>query len=157
MGLNVASWYEDNIGSPSTTLQLGPFNLGNCSKMLHISCGLTITTPGLNLGPTNSLLNGIVWGMQYVAHLGSPVGLPFSAYTPGFFWAKMLGKDIFQSAAWTPDTNTAAFLSANTEYYDWRGQQPIGGDIDLFVTAGPTGGYVVPFEGIMQAKIWNMT
>lgn len=157
MGLNVASWYQDNLGSPSTTLQLGPFNLGTCSKMLHISCGITVTTPGVTLGPANFLLNGIVWGMQWVDHDGSPVDLPFYAYTAGFFWAKMIGKDVFQSATWTPDTDNAAFLSANTEYYDWRGQKPMGGDIDLFVSAGATTGDVVAFEATMQAKIWNMT
>ena len=157
MGLNVASWYQDNLGSPSTTLQLGPFNLGDCSKLLHITCGITISTPGLDLGPTNLLINGIVWGMQWTAHGGGPAALPSEAFTEGFLWVKMIGRDIFQSAAWTPDSDDAAFLSASREFYEWRGQKPIGGDIDLYVTAGITTSDVLSYEATMQAKIWNMT
>lgn len=157
MTINQASFYGDNLGSADTGHQYGPYELGSCSKLLHVTCGLTISTPGAALAGTALLVNTIIWGVQWVPHGDSPLALPGFAFDTQFLWALTLGTDLGISAAWAPNTDNGAVLTGNVVSHEWRGQLPINETIDLYLTTAVTNSDQSPFEGSFMMRVTNTT
>lgn len=158
MGINYASFYGDNIGSPDTGHQYGPYNLGTCNKMLHIVAELAISPINAgSIAPDATLTYGYVWGVQWVPHGDSPLALPAFAFDQQFFWAEFHGGNQTTTLAWTPSTDGAAFTGFATARREWRGQMPINQDIDLYVTTAYTVGTPPDFEGSFLMRVTNST
>ena len=155
MGFNQASFYADNIGTTDTGHQYGPFNLGFCGKMLHIVASIEITGPGFTLGSTAFLQNGIVWGLQWTTHGGSPLALPANLFQTSFFWGRSVWHDSFSGVAWAPSTDTGAYLFQGQTSEDWRGNLPIFQNIDLYVTTGTTISSESPWYGSISMRVTN--
>lgn len=157
MAINNASFFADNIGSPAAGTQYGPWNLGSCTKMLHIVAGITVSFPGINLSPTGVLTYPLVWGCQWVPHGNSPLALPGFLFEPSFFFAEPAGDGIAVTAAWTPDTGSGAYIAGNVHRREWRGQTPINQNIDLYITTGTTNSSIGDWEASVVLKVTNTT
>lgn len=156
MTLNQASFYADNIGSPDNGHQYGPFNLGSCTKLLHVTADLTIGVAGGAVAPGATFSYGLVWGFQWVPHGNSPFSLPGSAFEPNFLWAEMALPSANTPVSWAPSTDTAESCGFNSIKREWRGQLPINQDIDVWLTSGNVFGSG-SFEGTMLMRVTNTT
>jgi len=157
MGLNQASFYGDNLGSPDTGHQYGPFNLGTCKKLLHVVASLTTSYQGDALSNTAVLNFGIVWGVQWVPHGNSPLALPADAFEANFLWAEYAIKDTGVNVAWTPDTSPGAYIALTSVEEQWRGQYPIGQNIDLYLTTAYAISSSQDFYGSFIMRVTNST
>lgn len=142
MALNRASFYGNNYGSPDSGHQFGPYNLGSCTKLLHVTCVMS-TTPILSGSWANNFVQDFasIWGVQWVPHGDSPLALPGLAYDSQFLWAEMYPKGVMSNFSWDFASPDGALSTCSTVYNEWYGQLPIRENIDLYVTTGDiTGG-----------------
>jgi hypothetical protein len=156
MGLNQASFYGDSYGTPAASWNIGPYNLGSCTKLLRVRCGLTIAPGEGTLTAGQIAIDAFIWGVQWVPHGNSPLSLPADAFEANFLWAETVHTDWAFTALWAPATDTAAAFGAETVGKDWRAQLPIGQDIDLYVSATSTIS-VGNTQGSMMMRVLNTT
>lgn len=157
MALNNASFFGDNLSSPDTGHQYGPYNLGSCGKLLHVTATLSHSYPGVTLASNGTLSFGILWGLQWVPHGNSPLTLPADAFEPSFLWAEYAAYDKASDLAWTPAANSASFSTLTTVSKEWRGQLPINQNIDLYVTTGYGITSSEVFQGSFLMRVTNTT
>jgi len=157
VALNRASFNGNNYGSPTSELQFGPYNLGSCTKLLRVTASLvnTYLTGDLVIG--QAVVPALVWGVQWVPHGNSPLNLPASAFHASFLWAKIIHDDANIAFTWSPSTDTAGNGSVDAVTEEWRGQLPIGMNIDLYVTAGYLLSGSFTFQGAHNMVVINTT
>lgn len=157
MGLNQASFYGDNLTSPDTGHQYGPYNLGSCNKLLHVTASLSTSYPGVTVASNFTITFGILWGFQWVPHGNSPLALPAAAFEANFLWAEYAAHDKASDLAWTPAANTASFSTLTTVTREWRGQLPINQNIDLYLTTAYGVSSSEQFQGSFLMRVTNST
>lgn len=157
MGLNLASFTGNNIGSANTGQNYGPFNIGSAARIVHVILSMTISFPGSTLADTASLVTGIMWGVQWGAAGYTPGNLPGDAFRPEFLFAEYAADNIGASVAWTPAANTGAVLSGYTARREWRAQLPVfSSSVDVYVSTGTT--ITQPaWEASWHMRWWNTT
>jgi len=158
MTLNYASFYGDNEGSPDTAHQYGPYNLGSCSKLLRVEAqlALTLITTG-SQAPNVVQEFPCIWGVHWVAHGASPLALPAYAFDQQFLWAELAVPSGISNLSWDYTSPDGAVSIAYSSHAMWRGQRPIGEDIDLYLTTGSTLGSGGEFQGSFVMRVINTT
>jgi len=131
---NINSFVFRNTGTPSGSIQEGPFHVGTITRLVQVE-----VTGSMFFGPTTETVSTFhldepfVHGIQYGPHGYSPLTLYTSANDPGFL--KLEGVQQAPSAEITDHAITTVDIwGVNRLYFNFRGQFPIGFDVDMYYT-----------------------
>lgn len=131
------AWFGDNFSSPATTFQLGPYTtFAGVARLLRVRATFALTAPGVDLAPTAQIRDQVAWGVQAYVSGYTPLVLPADLGGYTFLWSELLAGDTADGAAWTPPTNDVGWMVTRVATREWRGQLPVGHNIDFYVTAG---------------------
>jgi hypothetical protein len=131
------AWTADNVGSPDTAHNFGPFTTAAAIvRIIEVHANIALGFAGEDLAPTATLVNGVAWGVQYGAVGYTPLVLPANIGGANFFWSELAGSDSVSGAAWTPPTNDVGWMGSGNATKKWRGQQPVSIFADFYVTVG---------------------
>jgi hypothetical protein len=147
------SFLANNVSAPNTGQNYGPFNLGAIGKLTKVECGIAFSAQGSNLAPTALLLNPIIWGVQYGGHGYTPLDIVAEPNDNFFLWGDAAAVPAWNSIAWTPDTDAAAFIPLFGDYRIWRGQLPVNVDTDFYVSTGSIYSSVVTWGASLTLKV----
>lgn len=133
------AWFGDNIGSPSTAVNFGPFTTSAAvSRLLRARATASFAFPGVDLAPTAILDNIVAWGVQAYITGYTPLDLPADLGGYTFLWSELAASNAVAGAAWTPPANDLGWIGSTVAYRQWRGQIPIGNPVDLYLSVGAT-------------------
>jgi hypothetical protein len=157
MAINRASFNGNNYGSPESELQFGPYNLGSCTKLLRVTASLTNSNVAGTYDVGQALTGPFIWGVQWVPHGNSPLSLPADAFEANFLWVRNIHTDGYGTLTWAPSSDTAGSGTVDIATYEWRGQLPIGQDIDLYVTMADLVTGAPSLQGSFSMVVINTT
>lgn len=128
-------FYDQNIGSGSSSFNLGPYDIGIPLKIFQIkvaggSADPSASVPSLtNFGVINS------WGVQMVAHGSPPLFLVGNEDNSVWLWNSLIqGEEAI--IAWAPNTDTAEVAVQTSLKWQWNGQMPVPNHMDLYLSFG---------------------
>lgn len=131
------AWTDDNIGSPDTAHNFGPFTTATAvSRLVRIRSSINIAFGGVDLPPTDILVQGVAWGVQSGSAGYTPQVLPAQIGGFNFYWSELVASNTAGGASWSPPTADVGWIGYLTAVRDWRGQLPIGNTQDFYVTTG---------------------
>lgn len=121
-------------GSPAATFNQGPWNIGTINKLFHVKLSGSIFAGFTSFSSTGFLLdNSTVWGVQMIAHGGSPLDLISGAND--YRWlgqgALDLGEETIELDTTIANFNYAIQASLGWEFF---GQMPVGIDVDFYLS-----------------------
>lgn len=133
------AWYGDNISSPITAHNFGPYTTaGGVGRLLRVRAVAGFSFPGIDLAPNALLYDIMSWGVQAYVTGFTPLVLPADLGGYSFLWSELAASNAFTSVGWTPATSDVGNMGAAVSYREWRGQIPIGPAVDLYLSYGST-------------------
>lgn len=140
--------------SSAAQLNLGPYFVPSVRKLLRAEVHGQINFQGVTLGVASVLANFQLWAVQWVPHTAAPADCVTTADGPNWLVRQQVGTDDLVTS-WTPSTNVAAVLVTAGLEGSWAGQLPIGGDIDLWLSAKAPTGVVIPNMNLFASlRFW---
>lgn len=136
MGVNRSVFYFDDSGSPSAGGNVGPLNVSSMSKLYLFRVRGSILG-GWGSVPAGAANNNLTFmGIQWVSHGDSPVDLVSGANSANYLWVGQVQTD--STSTWAPTTGDGEFASWVPIDIEWRGQFPLGSDIDFYFSTAQT-------------------
>lgn len=153
VSMNHQAWAGDNIGSPGTSAQFGPFTTaGGVARLIRVRSAISFSFAGDDLLPTAQIYNQVLWGVQAYITGYTPLVLPADIGGYTFLWSELAGGDTADGAAWSPPTNDVGWMGLRVATREWRGQEPVGPAIDFYVTAGEIAAGAAPFTAAFSLE-----
>ena len=154
VSMNHQAWFGDNFASPSTTAQFGPFTTsGGVSRLIRVRATFALTAPGVDLAPTAQIRDQVAWGVQAYITGYTPLVLPADLGGFTFLWSELLAGDTADGAAWSPPTSDVGWMVTRVATREWRGQEPVGPQVDFYVTAGSIAAGAAAFAGCFTLEV----
>lgn len=146
------AWYGDNLGSPATANNFGPYTTaGGVGRLLRVRAVISLSAPGIDLSPTASIADVYAWGVQAYITGFTPLVLPADLGGYSYLWSELLASNNFAGPSWSPPTSDVGWMDNRVAYREWRGQVPVGPAVDLYLGYGQTSGATPPL-----ACSWTM-
>jgi hypothetical protein len=140
--------------SSSAQLNIGPYFVPSVNKLLRVEAHGQINFQGVVLGSSSVFANFQLWAVQWVPHTAAPADCITTADGPNWLVRQQVGSEDL-TTSWAPSTNNAAVLVTAGIVGSWAGQLPIGGDIDLWLSAKAPTGVVIPNMNLFASlRFW---
>lgn len=154
----MTQWHDafsaNNVTSPGTSTQFGPFSLSHfCSKLLRVRTSFSIGFEASVIGTTDYIAQGTVWGTQIGDFGYSPPTLPTGLGGANFLWSELIASDAVGGASYGPSSSTGVWAGYLTSERTWRGQRPINVDQQLYVTAGSIFTSPIPWVAVCTCEV----
>lgn len=153
---NKSCYFFRTTGTYEATFDQGPWNVGTINKLFHVKLSGSIYA-GLTDIPASSFQidNPSLWGVQMIAHGGTPLDLVVGAND--YRWlgqgALQLGEESIAIDATVTGINYAIQTTLNWEFF---GQMPVGIDVDFYLTIADAWGSAATWAvGGMLEVDWN--
>lgn len=135
--MNHQAWFGDNFGSPDTAHTFGPLRTAaGVSRLVRVRAGINFAFPASVIGTTDFLVQGVSWGVQAALAGYTPLVLPADMGGDTFLWSELTQSNSAGGAGYGPSSSTGVWAGYLTAWREWRGQLPIGGTADLYVSTG---------------------
>lgn len=140
--------------SSAAQLNLGPYFVPSVNKLLRLEAHGEFNFQGFTIGPAGVFANFQLWAVQWVPHTAAPADCITTADGPNWLIRRQLGTND-SVTDWTPPTNNAQVITSLALDGSWAGQLPIGGDIDLWLSAKAPTGVVIPnMNAFASLRFW---
>ena len=130
-------WVDNNFDSPGGSAQFGPYeSAAAVSRLLRVRATFALTAPGVSLAPTAEVRDQVAWGVQFGTVDYSPLVLPADISGSNFLWSELLAGPTADAGAFVPSDSDFGWVVTRVATREWRGQLPVGVNVDFYVTAG---------------------
>lgn len=145
---------ENNVTSPGTSTQFGPFSLSHyCAKLLRVRTSFSLGYEASVIGTTDYIAQGTVWGTQIGDYGYTPAVLPADLGDANFLWSELIASDAVGGASYGPSSSTGVWAGYLTSERTWRGQRQINTDQQLYVTAGTIFSGPIPWVAVCSCEV----
>lgn len=154
---NKSCYFFRTTGSPAATFNQGPWNVGNINKLFHVKLSGAIFA-GFASFPTAtfSFDDPTLWGVQMIAHGGTPLDLVSGAND--YRWLGQGGLDLGSGTIDIDATSTNFYYAVRASLaWEWHGQLPNGGvDTDFYLSVADawSTGETWAVGGMLEVE-WN--
>jgi hypothetical protein len=133
---------------------LALINLSTPFKLLRVEVHGTVSHAVGNLPPTGVQFDGsLMWGIQAIPHGNTPLALP-NNITAADWLVVEAQRPTEVTAAWSPNSSTAAVATAGGFSLRWAGQMAFGASTDILFTDGQATGFTNTWESFGTMKVW---
>lgn len=140
--------------SGTSQLNLGPYAVPTVATLLRCEARGMVNFQGATISATSIEANTPLWAVQWVNHGSSPADCITTADGPNWLIREQLGHSETR-VAWSPSSNTAAYLAGYGFKADWAGQLIIGAPIDLYFSMrAPTGASIPTMNLFGSIRFW---
>jgi len=136
MPSRIANWF-DNVGTPTNNYVVGPFPLGDVSKLLAVRVSGSIAFDPQGISTTTEIAIAGILGVHVVVSGDPPLNLPADQEDSRFLAIKAFDFTA-GTATWAPSTSTAGYLAIGGWDLSYSGQHFYGGGLDLYVNSQST-------------------
>lgn len=129
-------WFFDNtFASAATQQNIGPFNPGTVDRIFKVAVRGQISFQSSAVANPYVTANDILWGVQWVAHSGSPQNIQTSAPGDQWFWRNNVANRTDTLHVFAPSSATGVSQAVNSLEQDYcsQGNRP-GANIDVYVS-----------------------
>ena len=137
MGFSRALKYFNNAGSPTGDQAVGPLNVTSMSKLFAAKVTGSILGGYTSIPPGAATDNAVFIGVQWVSHGSTPLSVVTQSTSSNFLKVRQMSQENMVST-WAPDSGNAEFGIWSGIDLDWRGQLPLGSNIDFWFSMGQT-------------------
>jgi hypothetical protein len=154
----VTQWHDaftdNNVTSPATSTQFGPFSLSHfCSKLLRVRTSFSIGFEASVIGTSDYIVQGTQWGTQIGDFGYMPAVLPAELGDSPFLWSELIASDAVGGASYGPSSSTGVWAGWLTSERTWRGQRLLQTDQQIYVTAGSVFTGPIPWVAVCTCEV----
>jgi hypothetical protein len=126
-------YFFRTTGTYEATFNQGPWNVGTINKLLHVKLSGSIMASTTDYETSTFYLdNPSLWGIEMIAHGGTPLDLVFGANDSRWLGqgAVQLGEEPIVVGG---SESTFFYNIQTTLAWEWFGQMTVGEDVDFYL------------------------
>lgn len=140
--------------SSSAQLNIGPFGIPFVKTLLRLEARGQVNFQGVPLAANGVHANFQLWAVQWVPATAAPADCITTADGPNWLIREQTGTHDTTSN-WAPTSGPGVDIITYGLKAEWAGQLPIGGAIDLWLSAKAPTGVVVPNMNLFASlRFW---
>lgn len=135
MPSHVLNYFNNTSSTPSTQLDIGPFNIGTVNRFFKAYCHGNMSFTSFTTAAHWMEVQDMLWGMQYVDHGSAPTNVLTSTSDNHWLWRRTVAMNTDLSRPFAPATDSVEIQStfALIETYRNQGNKPEA-DIDVYLS-----------------------